>query len=273
MRTLYVSDLDGTLLRSDQRTSEYTNRVINELVGRGMIFSYATARSYITARKVTEGLVAPFPLIIYNGAFVRDNATGEMLLRNFFPSGEGTALVRELVDNGIRPIVYAFVDGEEKFSYMARAMNHGVRDFVLSRKGDVRDRPVENLDGLLKGDIFYVTCIDEPEKLKPVLDKYVSKYHCVYQRDIYSGDQWLEIMPANAAKATAIQQLKTLLDCSRLVVFGDGMNDLDMFHIADEAYAVENAAPELKAAATGIIGSNDRDSVARWLYEHFLTSS
>lgn len=76
-------------------------------------------------------------------------------------------------------------------------------------------------------------------------------------------------MPADAAKATAIRQLKTLLDCSRLVVFGDGMNDLDMFHIADEAYAVENAVPELKAAATGIIGPNDRDSVARWLYEHF----
>lgn len=269
MRTLYVSDLDGTLLRSDQRTSEYTNNVINELVGKGMIFSYATARSYLTARKVTEGMAAPFPLIIYNGAFVRDNATGEMLLRNFFLPGEGTALVRELVSNDIWPIVYAFVDGEEKFSYTARKMNHGVKDFVLSRKGDVRDRPVGEPGELLKGDIFYITCIDEPEKLKPMLDKYASRYHCVYQRDIYSGDQWLEIMPANATKAAAIQQLRTLLHCDRLVVFGDGLNDLDMFRIADEAYAVENAAPELKAAATGVIGSNDRDSVAKWLYEHF----
>ena len=32
MKTLYVSDLDGTLLRSDQRTSEYTNRTVNALV-------------------------------------------------------------------------------------------------------------------------------------------------------------------------------------------------------------------------------------------------
>lgn len=273
MRTLYVSDLDGTLLRSDQRTSEYTNNVINELVGKGMVFSYATARSYITARKVTEGMAARFPLIIYNGAFVRDNATGEMLLRNFFSLGEGTALVRELVGNDIRPIVYAFVDGEERFSYMAQEMNPGVKDFVLSRKGDVRDRPVGGLDELLRGDIFYLTCIDEPERLKPILDKYASKYHCVYQRDFYSGDQWLEIMPANASKSAAIQQLKTLLDCQRLVVFGDGMNDLDMFRIADEAYAVENAVPELKAAATGIIGSNDRDGVAKWLHEHFRALS
>lgn len=42
MNTLYVSDLDGTLLRSNQKTSEFTNFTINNLVERGMIFSYAT---------------------------------------------------------------------------------------------------------------------------------------------------------------------------------------------------------------------------------------
>ena len=55
--TLYVSDLDGTLLRSNEITSEYTNSVINNLTDKGMIFSYATARSFITAKKVTEGVI------------------------------------------------------------------------------------------------------------------------------------------------------------------------------------------------------------------------
>ena len=73
MKTLYVSDLDGTLLRSDETTSEYTNSVINNLTDRGMIFSYATARSLITAKKVTSGLRAEIPLIVYNGAFIVDN--------------------------------------------------------------------------------------------------------------------------------------------------------------------------------------------------------
>ena len=49
MKTLYVSDLDGTLLRSDERTSDYTNQVINRLTEQGMLFSYATARSLVTA--------------------------------------------------------------------------------------------------------------------------------------------------------------------------------------------------------------------------------
>ena len=67
MKCLYVSDLDGTLLRSNERTSEYTNDVINSLVEKGMIFSYATARSLVTAKKVTKGLYVRIPLIVYNG--------------------------------------------------------------------------------------------------------------------------------------------------------------------------------------------------------------
>ena len=46
MKTLYVSDLDGTLLNSQQQTSTYTNQTIEKLVDQGMLFSYATARSY-----------------------------------------------------------------------------------------------------------------------------------------------------------------------------------------------------------------------------------
>ena len=42
---------------------------------------------------------------------------------------------------------------------------------------------------------------------------------------------------------------------------------MDMFEMADECYAVENAAEELKAIATGVIGKNDEDAVARWLLQ------
>lgn len=37
------------------------------------------------------------------------------------------------------------------------------------------------------------------------------------------------------------------------------------FEIADESYAVENALDEVKKIATGVIGSNNDDSVAAFL--------
>ena len=48
-------------------------------------------------------------------------------------------------------------------------------------------------------------------------------------------------------------------------MFGDALNDLPMFSIADEAYAVANALDVVKEAATKVIGSNDEDAVAEYL--------
>ena len=269
MKTLYVSDLDGTLLRSDQKTSDYTNRVINELVGKGMLFSYATARSYNTSHKVTDGMTARCPLVVYNGAVVRDSLTGEIMIQNLFDRDLAVTFITELLDAGVSPIVYSFDGGREYFTYLTEEINEATRDFILTRAGDDRDRPAYSRYKLLSGDIFYVACIGEEDKLQPFYDRYAGRCRCVYQKDIYSGEPWLELMPLNATKSAAIARLKELLGCDRLVVFGDGVNDRDMFAMADEAYAVANAVPELKAAADGIIGSNDDDGVARWLEEHF----
>lgn len=77
-------------------------------------------------------------------------------------------------------------------------------------------------------------------------------------------------MPKEASKANAVRQLKQMFQCDRVVAFGDGVNDLDMFRMADECYAMENAVPELKSIATGVISSNNEDGVARWLRENCI---
>lgn len=268
MSILYVSDLDGTLLRSNEKTSEYTNNVINRLTEKGMIFSYATARSLITAKKATSGINAKIPLIVYNGAFIIDNLTEDILIANYFDDGVDFVL-DDLFANKIYPIVYAHIDGKEKFSFVPSLCSDGMNKFLNSRKGDIRTNAVRAINDLKSGNIFYITCIDEPQKLKPLYEKYKDSYHCVYQTDIYTNEQWLEIMPLNASKAKAIKQLQLFLECEKVVAFGDGKNDIDMFELADERYAVQNAHEDLKRIATGVISSNDEDGVARWLSENY----
>ena len=263
-KTLYLSDLDGTLLNSSQVTSDYTNYAINKLVNEGMLFSYATARSWNTARKVTNGISASLPAIVYNGAFVIDTVSGKRLISNYFGE-EVREVIEELLEKGIYPTVYSVSESGEKFSYVKDKLTKGMADFVLSRKGDSRNNPVESISELYTGKIFYITCIDETENLKPFYDKYKNKYHCVFQNDIYSGEQWLEMMPMNVSKSKAALQLKEYLGCERLVVFGDALNDIDLFECADESYAVANAVDELKKKATDIIESNNADGVAKWL--------
>ncbi len=53
-------------------------------------------------------------------------------------------------------------------------------------------------------------------------------------------------------------------------MFGDGKNDIDMFELEDESYAVQNAHEDLKRIATSIISSNDEDGVAKWLAENLM---
>lgn len=157
MKVLYVSDLDGTLLRSDAKTSEYTNQVINQLTSKGVLFSYATARSYMTAVKVTKGLYAKIPIITYNGAVILQNDTYDIIAKNIFTQAEKEEILNELLCHDIYPIVYSYQSDQEKFSYVINKCNRATAEFLSTRRGDIRDNPVEKDGELALGDVFYFT--------------------------------------------------------------------------------------------------------------------
>ena len=77
----------------------------------------------------------------------------------------------------------------------------------------------------------------------------------------------LEIYHSSSSKANAIKYLKNYFHFDKLVTFGDNLNDIPMFQVSDECYAVENAADELKKIATNIIGANTEDSVAHFIFK------
>lgn len=270
MKTLYISDLDGTLLNSDAQVSKFTADTLNSLIEKGLLFSYATARSFSTAGEITKDITAHFPRILYNGAFVVDNATKQPVITNFFDDETSRQFVRTLTAADVWPLMYYYDDGVESMAFIRENATAEMKEFIYEYEGTLRHHQVHSAQQLEKKNTYYLVCIDSAEKLYPLYEKLKDHpaANVIYQIDVYSGRQWLEIMPKSASKANAVLMLKEKLGCDKLVCFGDGKNDISMFGIRDECYALANAVDELKAIATGVIDSNDNDGVAKWLLEN-----
>lgn len=75
----YITDLDGTLLTSEQKLTDYTVQVITQALDQGALISYATARGYVSAARVVTQIPWRHPLILYNGALIYDGINGRVI--------------------------------------------------------------------------------------------------------------------------------------------------------------------------------------------------
>ena len=265
--TLYVTDLDGTLLRSDATLSPYTVSTINRLTEQGLAFTYATARSIESARPIAGELNLRLPAITRNGAVLADNATGKHLEKALFTEEE-VALLKKLLPELPRCGFVSCFAGEDMFkSYVPGDLVPGMEKYVDYYRDDPKMKPVKTLEEMFFGQPGYVTLIDDREKAAKIYEKVrqYSGWECIFQKDTYWDEYWVEVCPRNCTKAKAILKMKEQYGFRKVVAFGDSVNDMPMFRAADEAYAVSNALEALKEIATGVIGGNNEDAVARFL--------
>ena len=265
--TLYVTDLDGTLLRSDATLSPYTVSTINRLTEQGLAFTYATARSIESARPIAGELNLRLPAITRNGAVLADNATGKHLEKALFTEEE-VALLKKLLPELPRCGFVSCFLGEEMFkAYVPGNLVPGMVQYADYYRDDPKMKPVKTLEEMFFGQPGYVTLIDDREKAALIYEKVrqYSGWECIFQKDTYWDEYWVEVCPRNCTKAKAILKMKEQYGFRKVVVFGDSVNDMPMFRAADEAYAVSNALEALKEIATGVIGGNNEDAVARFL--------
>ena len=266
-KTLYASDLDGTLMRPDEKLSAYTVRTINELVEQGLPFTYATARSIESARKITGELKLKLPAVTRNGAVLADNATGKHLVKAVFTEAEVGLLKKLLPELPEYGFVSCFTGEKMIRTYLPGKHSVGLEAYLEYYRNDPLMQAAADPDGMFCGQPGYVTLAGDREELAPAYERVraYSCWECFFQKDTYREEYWLEICPQNCTKAKALLKMKQELGFEKLVVFGDSVNDLPMFRAADEAYAVANALEQVKEAATAVIGSNREDAVANFL--------
>ncbi len=263
--TLYMTDLDGTLLDNSGKLKPRTADMLNSFIANGTLFSYCTARGIATAGEITKRLKLRTPVSVMNGVFIYDPVTGECPVRNVFTKKQAELLRKAITENEETPMVFSVIDGRERLSYIENSGN--LRNFLARRKGDKRRRPLSSYDGMFDGEIYYTAFINP--KNKPELDRIFcaeNGFMCSYYTDTYDvNDNWYEIFPITAGKANSVRKIKELTGADELVVFGDNANDIPMFGAADRKYAVENAIPELKKLADGVIGSNEHFGVPEFI--------
>lgn len=271
MKTLYISDLDGTLLDKNAAVSDFTAETINSLIAKGLDFSFATARSLVTSVNITKRINISLPVITNNGTFAEYPKTGKTLIANEFTDDEKQFAASLFSGKSVLPFVYAVIDGKRRTSWALNRTNDRMQGYIDAHSGDKRLRPVKNESGLFLGKAYYFTLIGDYEILAPIREAFLkdSRFTLNFQREIYFDAWWLEIMPKNANKGISLKKVKEKLGFERVVAFGDSVNDMPLFEAADECYAVANAAPEIKKLATGVIESNNDDGVARFLLKNF----
>lgn len=268
--TLFVSDLDFTLLRSDATLSLRTIDTINGLIADGMRFTYATARSFRSSRRVTRALRLTLPVITYGGTVTADPHSGAPIRVDLMASAVTAEILAAAQDAGVEPIVFTMEDGRDRIRWHDGRPDGGVQSFVSRRAGDPRLLPLASWEDLDPATVFYVTLIADRQPLdalRTALGGTLAECADFLSVDGYTKEHWLEIHAAGGTKALAARRLADELDAAHLVAFGDNMNDIPLFATADEACAVANAVPELRAIATRTIAANDDDGVARWLEE------
>lgn len=272
-RTLYVSDLDGTLLNAQSQVSETTATILNDLIeNRGALFTVATARTPATVVSLMNNVHTRLPLIVMAGAAMWDNSRHCYANVNAISEEYVGTLLQIFRDCDVSPFVYRR-DGNKIVAYHDAPLSPDEEHFVSQRC----DTPLKTFhlqagSGNSQNEIMLIFSMGNYSKLYRAYQQIQASTPCaaVCYHDIFNyEDGILEVYAPGSSKAQAILTLAKKVNADRIVVFGDNLNDLPMMQIADVSIAVENAFPEVRCAATEIIGPNTSDSVAHRIAKEF----
>ncbi|MHA1729801.1 MAG: HAD family hydrolase [Promethearchaeota archaeon] len=272
--TLIVSDLDGTLLNPKAELTPFTISVVNNLILKGFKFTIATARALESAMPILKPLNLQLPIVLHNGVSIYDPQLKKYIIQRFLPVSTVNQIINLYYKYKLNPLVYALNKADESKTYYTKITHKGERFYFDGRlkKGDPR---FQKVDVLPKDNekVFEVNVIDREENIQPVYLQIQANFDVSihFMEDIYTpGFHWLEITHPSATKKNAINYVKKMLNIKKIICFGDSNNDLSMFELADECYAVENATKELKEIASGVIKNNEENGVALFLLEKFI---
>jgi hydroxymethylpyrimidine pyrophosphatase-like HAD family hydrolase len=254
---LIATDLDGTIIRGDGTISDRTVAAFARVEAAGARFVLVTGRPPRVMGPIAEAFGHRGTAICANGALSYDMRAETTKALHLIPPpvlAAAAAALRAAVP-GIG-LAVEYQDG-----HAADAMYQAVNWDVNSLIPRVDDATLFARPGSkLLGRHFGYSCDDLLALALPALADLVSVTHS-------NSKGLVEAAALGVSKATVVEELAASygIGPESVIAFGDMPNDLPLLTWAGTSCAVANAHPDVLAAATHVIASNDDDGVAAYL--------
>jgi len=259
-----VSDLDGTLLNTEHRISDYTKSIFQELHNQNYLIVVATGRHHLDAMAIIEKLEVPVYLVSSNGARIHSPEKEELFSFNLDSDVVKAALNVE-IDPEITVVL--FKENVWQTNKVSEKLN-AFQEKLNYRPELVDYKKLEDF-GAIK--IFF-SC-DNHEKLVKLKDA-ILENSSEHLHHAFSLPTCLEFMDKAIDKAVAIETVleKEGFTLEQVVSFGDGFNDVQMLSSSGKGLIMGNAPALLKETLPDleVIKTNAEDGVAKYISSKIL---
>lgn len=259
---LLATDLDGTLLTTDKRITEKTERALRAAAEKGILHIPATGRPMHGVNLYRSQLPLNSLAITYNGAVVVDPKTGEALFECGLTKRDALHIYALFKETNATFCCWS------KDNLYVNVIDENVRRYrELSGATPIVFSDFEKIaeQGVTK--ILWIDTTEETAKhLSSILsDELPDTTFCT------STPHFLEFFNRSVSKGVALQKVCELvgIDPSEAVAVGDANNDLPMLLAAGLGVAMGNSADEVKKQCGYVTASNDEDGIVQVVKEIF----
>ena len=265
---MLVFDLDGTLLDNNRSMPSENIDYLNKLKKEGYIIVVATGRTLLSAYERLNKIDCVNYIISDTGSVIYDLTKKEIIYKQ--PISKDIALnILDLYSYKFRYIDICSNGIYYKYSLFLEENNEVVKTYK-DKKQLLNDINEINHIGINLLDNNYVI-----ELYNYIKDNY-NDCNCVLMQDSFSNTKWVEIFSKGVSKYNAINDLAIRLDIKddEIMVFGDGLNDLEMVEKCKNGVAMYNALEKVKEGATYITNkTNEELGVIDFLEEYLYDKS
>ena len=259
---LIATDMDGTLLDPrGQLDLPRLEKLLDQLDQRDIRFVIATGNEVHRMRQLLEHLASRVVLVVANGARIFENnkliqaqiwddATVDKALLHF----KGRECLDQFVVTSMNG---SFVKEGTVFTDLEKFMTPEMIEKLYQRTNFV-----DELNSDLFGGVLKMSMVVGEERSSSVLQE-INDLFDGRVRAVSSGYGCIDILQAGVHKAWGLEELLKRWDLTseQIMAFGDSENDIEMLELAGIAYAMENAADEVKAVATALAPANSQAGV------------